>query len=282
MRKSLIVVALICAPFTASAQTTATVQQDAPIYVTSTPAANLAPLRIAAVGTILNVLGQEGEWLRVEFEDPQWGRRVGWVQKQRVRVSDPNLRPMDLSVRDASPSSPQSSVPRGAPPQVPEPATQRPYPASEPRRPLTREGLWFSAGMGVGSLGCENCGSRETGLSGGLSLGGSINDKWLLGVGTTGWAKQVNDELVTVGTLDFRFRFYPVTTQGFFITAGLGLGSVSDSIDSEFGAGAIVGVGWDIRVGRNVSLTPFYNGFAMSNENADANVGQLGLAVTIH
>jgi len=41
-------------------------------------------------------------------------------------------------------------------------------------------------------------------------------------------------------------------------------------------------VGWDIRVGRNVSLTPFSNGFAMANDIADANVGQIGIGVTIH
>ena len=34
--------------------------------------------------------------------------------------------------------------------------------------------------------------------------------------------------------------------------------------ESEFGVGLMLGLGWDIRVGRNVSLTPFWNGFAMS------------------
>jgi hypothetical protein len=44
----------------------------------------------------------------------------------------------------------------------------------------------------------------------------------------------------------------------------------------------VFGVGWDIRVSRNVSLTPFYNGFAMQSDLVDANVGQIGLGVTIH
>jgi len=64
-------------------------------------------------------------------------------------------------------------------------------------------------------------------VSGGLSVGGSINDRWLLGANTTGWAKYIDDELLTVGTLDFRFRFDPARTQGFFITAGLGVGNTS-------------------------------------------------------
>ena len=136
--------------------------------------------------------------------------------------------------------------------------------------------------MGIGSAGCEDCSLRRNGLSGGLSLGGKISDKWLLGVGTSGWAKEVDGETVTIGTLDTRFRFYPARSSGFFLTGGLGIGSISDDDDSEFGVGAILGVGWDIRVGRNVSLTPFYNGFAMRSSLDDANVGQLGLGVTIH
>ena len=51
---------------------------------------------------------------------------------------------------------------------------------------------------------------------------------------------------------------------------------------SETGAGALFGIGWDLRVGRNVSLTPFWNGFATHTTSADFNVGQIGLSVTTH
>jgi len=57
---------------------------------------------------------------------------------------------------------------------------------------------------------------------------------------------------------------------------------VSYAGESEFGVGLMLGLGWDIRVAKNVSLTPFWNGFAMSNSNVDANVGQIGLGFTIH
>jgi hypothetical protein len=138
--------------------------------------------------------------------------------------------------------------------------------------PQTREGFWFNAGLGIGSLGCEDCGERENGLSGGV----------LLGVGTTGWAKSEAGETLTVGTLDARLRFYPARKSGFFVTGGLGLGAIRFAGESEYGLGLVLGVGWDIRVGRNVSLTPFYNGFAMRSDLADANVGQLGIGITIH
>lgn len=77
----------------------ATVTIAAPIFVQ--PGAQ-TPLRIAKVGTTLRVLQEEGEWLEVEFNDPQFGRRVGWVQKKLVQVSRPELEPMDLSVRDTA------------------------------------------------------------------------------------------------------------------------------------------------------------------------------------
>jgi hypothetical protein len=146
-----------------------------------------------------------------------------------------------------------------------------------------RQGFWFNAGLGFGSLGCDNCdGQRETGLSGGLSLGGTISDRFLIGVGTSGFSKSVDGDTFSVGTLDARVRFYPSRTNGFFLTGGIGLGTMSFVGERETGLGLILGLGYDIRVGRNVSVTPFWSGFAMRNSNVDANVGQLGVGVTIH
>lgn len=149
-----------------------------------------------------------------------------------------------------------------------------------------RDGFWFSGGLGYGSLGCENCGAREGSVSGDLSLGGTITPRFLLGVGTAGWTKSEQGATLTVATLDARVRFYPSATGGFFLTGGIGLGSVRGQVGgfsaTETGAGTILGLGWDIRVARNTSITPYWNGFAMKNANTDANVGQAGIAVTLH
>jgi hypothetical protein len=56
-----------------------------------------------------------------------------------------------------------------------------------------------------------------------------------------------------------------------------GFGSVSES-----GSGALLGLGWDIRLGTSVSLTPFWNGAAIAFSGGDANFGQLGIGFTIH
>ena len=150
-----------------------------------------------------------------------------------------------------------------------------------------RRGFWFSGGLGYGSLGCDNCGSREGGLSGGIQLGGTLSQKVLLGGGTSGWAKEEGGATLTVGTLVAMVRFYPSSTGGFFLLGGLGVGSIYAKIDgfgedTETGAGALLGLGWDLRVGNNVSLTPFWNGFAVRTSYDDANVGQIGMSVTVH
>ena len=51
---------------------------------------------------------------------------------------------------------------------------------------------------------------------------------------------------------------------------------------SETGPGLMLGLGYDIRVGSSLSLTPFWNGFAVRTSNSDANVGRLGLSLTVH
>src|SRR4051794_32793946 len=92
---------IICLPLALAAQNAATVTENAPIYVSNTPPPNLAPLRVAAVGTVLKVLDRKGDWLQVQFEDPQWGPRTGWVEAKHVNVTNEALKPMNLSVREA-------------------------------------------------------------------------------------------------------------------------------------------------------------------------------------
>lgn len=249
---------------------TATVIADAPIYL---KVGVTTPLRVAAVGTRLRVLGESDGWTQVQFQDPQFGLRTGWVSSKLIRMEAPALEPMDLSV----PKAPEPSAPPQA---APAPRTQA-APRSDDETPL-REGVWFSIGFGYGTLGCQDCDERDSGLSGGLAVGGTLNQHVLIGVGTTGFARSYDGELLTAGTLDGRIRVYPSRRSGFFLNGGIGLGSLSYAGESEFGLGVMLGVGWDIRVGRNVSVTPFWNGSAMQNSTVDANFGQLGVGITIH
>jgi hypothetical protein len=154
----------------ADERTAVVVTDAAPIYVQ--PDSNRTPLRVAAVNTVLRVRSEEGPWLQVEFRDPQFGVRVGYVETRRVRIKDPALEPMNLSVEQTSLVA-ETQRPAPAPQGISAPA-----PAFETRRQHTREGLMFNAGLGFGSLGCEDCdGFRWDGLSGGLMLGRAITPK---------------------------------------------------------------------------------------------------------
>jgi hypothetical protein len=155
------------------------------------------------------------------------------------------------------------------------------------QRPQMREGFWFNGGLGFGSAGCDGCDGRETAPTLTLTFGGTISPKFLLGASLDGWSKEEGGESITIGTLLARLRFYPSAGGGFFLTAGVGMGTVAVEIsglgsDSETGTGVLIGLGYDIRVGRNLSLTPFWNGFATHTSNTDFNVGQLGLSITTH
>jgi hypothetical protein len=108
MRRILALVLGFALLATAASAQDARVNENTPIYINPSPAPNTPPLRVAAVGTLLKVVGQDGEWLRIEFQDPQWGRRTGWVRASAVTVSRPELQPMDLSIREtpATPATP--------------------------------------------------------------------------------------------------------------------------------------------------------------------------------
>jgi hypothetical protein len=159
-------------------------------------------------------------------------------------------------------------------------------PAFSQQKEAVRHGLWFNVGLGWGSLGCKDCSSRTGGLSGGLSLGGTISPSFLIGVGMTGWTKSEGGATLSVGTLDLRVRIYPSAKNGFFITGGIGAGRISAAVSGfgsagETGAGAVIGLGYDARIGKSISLTPFFNGVAVKTSNGDANFGQVGIGITL-
>lgn len=150
-----------------------------------------------------------------------------------------------------------------------------------------REGFWFNVGVASGSLGCNECGTRVSGSSGSLALGGTLNQQWLLGVFANGWTKSQYGATMSTEAFVLGVRFYPSAQGGFFLHGGIGSSRIDLSAygfgsASVSGSSAQVGLGYDIRVADNVSLTPFLNSIAMSFAGGDANVTQLGIGITVH
>ena len=131
------------------------------------------------------------------------------------------------------------------------------------QRPQTREGFWISLGGGTDSLswGCDGCSSRDHG--GGtinLRLGGTPSQQFLLGA-------ELNEVYVDIGLAEIRAGYgaftmywYPSATGGLFVKGGVGVGTYvreSDSSKAQSTSAAILlGTGYDIRVGRKISVNP--------------------------
>jgi hypothetical protein len=154
----------------------------------------------------------------------------------------------------------------------------------------TRQGFWIGGGMGYGSMGlsCDGCAGvgREGGLSGYIKLGGTLRQNILLGVESNGWRKSEGGATVTMGNLSAATYWYPMVTNGLFIKGGVGYSvlKVDDGVTSadDSGLGILAGLGYDVRVSRNLSITPVANWFRGGFEGGSADVLQLGVGISSH
>lgn len=169
------------------------------------------------------------------------------------------------------------------------------------QHPQIRDGFWIGFGFGAGSadISCDGCASadRETGATGLLKLGGTLSERILLGLEGNVWTKSDGGLTTSVGNASFAVYFYPRPASGWFVRGGVGttLASVDNfgSVGRARGFGGIVGSGYDIRVGRNVSLTPVLNFYlgadgalkengATVEQGVKHNVLELALGLTFH
>jgi hypothetical protein len=140
-----------------------------------------------------------------------------------------------------------------------------------------------------------------------VELGGTLNEHLLLGGEFNMWRKtaalatNVNGAL-KVYNLDATLTYYPAAKGGFFLKGGAGVSlldaeligpSSSLKLDLGSGLGVIVGLGYDIPISRNVSLTPALNywggrlgdlqfGSQTSFNNWRQNVVDLTIGITVH
>jgi hypothetical protein len=141
--------------------------------------------------------------------------------------------------------------------------------AASAAHPQERHGFWISFGGGVGSaqISCDDCPSdRETDAVGHVALGGTINKHVLLGGETNLWRKEgESGEALNFYNGLATLTVYPKAASGFFLKGGVGFsfvdyelreGSTTVTLDFGNGLGLVAGAGYDVRVGRNISITP--------------------------
>jgi hypothetical protein len=158
-------------------------------------------------------------------------------------------------------------------------------------RPQTREGFFIGVGLGWGSLGCADCVSRESSGAAELKLGGALNPQLLIGGASTVWTKKdASGTRLTHGTVTFMAQYYPSVTSGFWVKGGVGVAQLMAESTvlgvnvtvTDNGLGLNAGLGYDVRVGTNFSLSPYSSWSWGSFEGGSADHFQLGLGVTWH
>ena len=168
------------------------------------------------------------------------------------------------------------------------------------QRPQTRQGFWIAFGFGYGSakLTCDSCAfDREGGGAGHIRLGGTVGPKLLLGGDVTAWTKDIEGITVSLGNVSLVAQYYPTPASGLFLKGGAGFSSVMFSDGGQEASGSSFGlsggVGYDIRVGNNISITPLFDFiFGGSRDikyqgqtvfsGIGANAFTLGAGVTFH
>ena len=162
-----------------------------------------------------------------------------------------------------------------------------------------RHGFWLSAGLGVGG---ESFDARDglgwsDGQTGGfasLRLGGTVSPTFLVGAEVSGWALQNYNRQGydrQLGNLMGIVQWYPSPVGGFWLKGGVGFAhsevtqnlSANSSIrTTDNGTALSLGMGYDIPVGRTVSLTPTLDLLGQRYRDFDERVVSLGLAVSFH
>lgn len=104
---------------------------DAPVFLL--PDSQRTPLRLAKTGSVVNVIGEEGEWYQIEFQDPQFGRRVGYIERRHVRVqmATPAQQAVDLTIAESKPTPTRFDVEQRQISQAPVSRGNSIFPAAE-------------------------------------------------------------------------------------------------------------------------------------------------------
>jgi hypothetical protein len=136
-----------------------------------------------------------------------------------------------------------------------------PAQAQEPHR---RQGVWFSLGLGGGWNLTKNIDDKAAaGFGGYIRAGGTLGPQLLVGGEAEWWGREeTSDIFLSRGNVTLTGLYFPKLDMGFFAKLGVGVAGAElitaggSQSTWETGLGVTFGVGWDIPLGRTVSITP--------------------------
>jgi hypothetical protein len=128
--------------FNQTIQQTATTTVATPVF--ASPDSSQTPLRVAREGSVLLLIRILGDWCHVEFEDPEFGRRSGYVQTKSVRI--------EQAPADETPGRQQEPMRLSPPSSASRPVASQPAESSGPETTATgvRDGEILGDGIRTG------------------------------------------------------------------------------------------------------------------------------------
>jgi hypothetical protein len=145
------------------------------------------------------------------------------------------------------------------------------------RPPVQHRGFWISFGAGGGANFADFAEDNTLGGAGYVRLGGTITQNVLLGGEAGGWTRDIGGGTFSESGATAAVLFYPAGP-GVFLKAGAGFagwawrttaGSTTTTTTAAGFAGT-VGVGYDVRLGTNLFLTPNLDFQYHTNESDNA------------
>lgn len=251
-------------------RTTGTLLTSAPIFLL--PDTTREPLRVGRQGSQVAVLEQVDGWLTIQFQDPQFGIRTGYVESRHVRVAQPPSasEPVDVSIRDGAEASPVTapavSETRLVQPARPQRSTTAAQRAEDMVPRSTSTGFFIGFGLegnGLVPTGNGFASATESGAGGGLVIGYGFNPRWSL-YGTFSGASMESVDFVGnygLGHFDLGTRIHFLAGEHRvvpFIQAGLSGRAMSADFASGFRTTRITasGAGLAFGGGLNAHFTP--------------------------
>lgn len=151
-------------------------------------------------------------------------------------------------------------------------------------------GLWGGFGLGWGDNLTNVTGDGSmSGFAGYGRIGGTLNQRVLLAGESSGWFGSQSDVDFSRGNVSFIALFYPSPRGGVFLKGGVGVGYIMASIssgttiggifystsvsESKAGFGATAGLGYDIRLGKNIYLVPEFDWYLQAVGSDTGDIG---------
>ncbi len=156
-----------------------------------------------------------------------------------------------------------------------------------------RDGFWIGFGLGGGTeqfeLDNDPAGySQEiTRPTFYLKLGGTPSQSFLIGGELFAWVNDAAGVTETLSSAMFIAQWYPARQGAFFLKGGVGITDNSFEFDDGFrssktGFGGVVGLGYDIRVGRKISIAPTVDFIGHKYDGFEERMVNFGLGLVFH